>query len=50
MNSEKYESRITIRSEEPIDVNLLVKTNAKFGRVSAASSDKSWDWRSEDDD
>ena len=50
MSSEKYESRITIRSEEPIDVNLLTKAGAKFGRVSSASSEKSWDWRVEDDE
>jgi len=50
MATEKYESRITIRSEEPIDVNALTRIGAKFGRVSAASSEKAWDWRVEDDE
>ena len=50
MSSEKYESRITIRSEEPIDVNLLTKAGAKFGRVSYVSSERSWEWRTEDDE
>ena len=50
MGNEKYESHVRIRSDEPIDVNLLVKANLKFGRVSSASSEKSWDWRTEDDE
>jgi hypothetical protein len=45
MGNEKYESHIRIRSDEPIDVSLLVKSGAKFGRVSSVSSDKSFDWR-----
>lgn len=49
MSTEKYESRITIRSEEPIDVNVLTKAGSKFGRVSTASSEKSWDYRIEDE-
>lgn len=45
MGNEKYESHIRIRSDEPIDVSLLVRAGAKFGRVSSVSSDKSFDWR-----
>lgn len=50
MGNEKYESHIRIRSDEPIDVSLLVKAGAKFGRVSSVSSDKSFDWRLGDDE
>ena len=50
MGTEKYESRITIRSDEPIDVNLLTKANVKFGRVSSVSSEKSFEWRINEDD
>jgi len=49
MGNEKYESHVRIRSDEPIDVNLLVKANLKFGRVSSVSSDKSFDWRLDED-
>lgn len=49
MSNEKYESRITIRSEEPIDVNALTKIASKFGRVSSVSSEKSWDYRIDDE-
>ena len=50
MGTEKYESRITIRTEEPIDVNSLTKIGSKFGRVSAASSERAWDYRVEDNE
>jgi hypothetical protein len=50
MSNEKYESRITIRSEEPVDVNLLTEAVAKFGRVSSASSEKWWGWPDADDE
>lgn len=50
MGTEKYESHIRIRSEEPIDVNSLTRANMKFGRVSSVSSEKSFDWRVQDDE
>jgi len=50
MGNEKYESHIRIRSDEPIDVSVLTKAGAKFGRVSSVSCEKAWKWELEDDE
>jgi hypothetical protein len=46
MDNEKYESRVRIRSNEPVDVTSLTRAVAKFGRVSSVSSEKAWSWSS----
>jgi hypothetical protein len=47
---EKYESRLRVRSEEPIDVNALARVGSKFGRVAETSCDRVWDYGFDNED